>query len=97
LQKPLTNNLLKQFHLPKGVIGEKTRASCHCHIPKLKDLPTITIVTDAWPANVIYNLAYAKKSKSECTTTDAERLKRNMTYALHQYKSEDYDTFKRMV
>jgi hypothetical protein len=48
-------------------------------------------------AGKCYNLAYAKKSKSKCTTTDAERLKRNMTYALHQYKSEDYDTFKTMI
>jgi hypothetical protein len=48
-------------------------------------------------AGKCYNYAYAAKSKSECMTADAERLKHNLTYMLHQYKSEDYETFKRMI
>jgi hypothetical protein len=48
-------------------------------------------------AGKCYNLAHAAKSVSECTTADAERLKRNMTYALHQYKTESFEIFKRMI
>jgi hypothetical protein len=35
-------------------------------------------------ADKCYNLAYGAKCISECTTADAEHLKRNMMYALHQ-------------
>jgi hypothetical protein len=31
------------------------------------------------------------------TVADAERLKRNLTYALHQYKSATFEIFKRMI
>ena len=48
-------------------------------------------------AGKIYKLARLAKYKSECTTADAERLKRNMNSALHQYKSHDFATFKRMI
>jgi hypothetical protein len=47
-------------------------------------------------AGKFYNLARAAKKDSKCTTADAERLKRNMTYALHEYKSHDFATFKKM-
>jgi hypothetical protein len=35
--------------------------------------------------------------KSLVTCADAERLKRNACYAVHEYKTEDFETFKRMV
>jgi hypothetical protein len=47
-------------------------------------------------AGKFYNLARAAKKDSKCSTADAERLKRNMTYALHEYKSHDFATFKKM-
>ena len=47
-------------------------------------------------AGKFYNLAKMGKKKSMCSTADAERLKRNMTYALHEYKSHDFGTFKKM-
>ena len=48
-------------------------------------------------AGKCYNLARLPKLKSMCTTADAERLKRNMTYALHQYKSHDFEKFRTMI
>jgi hypothetical protein len=45
----------------------------------------------------IYKHARATKKVSLCTNADAERLKRNLTYALHEYKSHDFDTFKKMM
>ncbi len=48
-------------------------------------------------AGKIYNLARASKKVSNCTTADAERLKRNLTYALHEYKTHDFSTFKKMM
>ena len=48
-------------------------------------------------AGKVYKLARLPKYKSDCTTADAERLKRNMNSALHQYKSHDFVTFKRMI
>jgi hypothetical protein len=47
-------------------------------------------------AGKFYNLARAAKKVSKCSTADAEGLKRNMTYALHEYKSHDFATFKKM-
>jgi hypothetical protein len=47
-------------------------------------------------AGKFYKLARAKKGTIMCSTADTERLKRNMTYALHEYKSHDFETFKRM-
>jgi hypothetical protein len=64
--------------------------------------PKITRLADhnhrcrCW-AGKCYNHAYAKGEKSECKAADAERLKRNLTYALHQYKGEDFETFKQMI
>jgi hypothetical protein len=48
-------------------------------------------------AGKCYNLAYAAKCISQCTTAGAEHLKQNMTYALHPYKNSDYATLKRMI
>ena len=48
-------------------------------------------------AGKFYNLARAPKKTSKCTSADAERLKRNMNYALHEYKSHDFETFKKMI
>jgi hypothetical protein len=48
-------------------------------------------------AGKVYKLARLPKYKSECTSADAERLKRNMNSALHQYKTDDFVTFKRMI
>jgi hypothetical protein len=45
----------------------------------------------------IYNFARMPKAKSACTPADAERLKHNATYAVHEYETEDFETFKRMV
>jgi hypothetical protein len=45
----------------------------------------------------IYNQAKAKKDVSLCTTADAERLKRNLSYAVHEYKLVKFPTFKKMV
>jgi hypothetical protein len=48
-------------------------------------------------AGKCYKLAKAKIEVSKVTTADAERLKRNVCYAVHQYKSEDFPTFKKSV
>jgi hypothetical protein len=48
-------------------------------------------------AGKCYKLARAKLEISKVTTADAERLKRNVCYAVHQYKSEDFPTFKKSV
>jgi hypothetical protein len=48
-------------------------------------------------AGTCYLLAHAPKSKSMCSTADAERLKCNLTYGLHQYKGHDFKRFKRML
>ena len=48
-------------------------------------------------AGKIYKLARASKKVSLCSTADAERLKHNLTYALHEYKTHDFKTFKKMV
>jgi hypothetical protein len=48
-------------------------------------------------AGKVYNLARLPKKKSMCSTADAERLKRNMNSALHEFKSHDFPTFKRMI
>jgi hypothetical protein len=48
-------------------------------------------------AGKIYKLARGSKKKSLCSTADAERLKRNLTYALHEYKTHDFVTFKKMM
>jgi hypothetical protein len=45
-------------------------------------------------AGKVYKLARLPKYKSECTMADAERLKRNMNSALHQYKSHDFVTLQ---
>jgi hypothetical protein len=44
-----------------------------------------------------YLLARGPKYKSRLSLADAERLKQNLTYALHQYKGEDFATFKKMI
>jgi hypothetical protein len=48
-------------------------------------------------ASKVYNYARMPMGKSLCTTADAERLKRNACYAVHEYKMYDFETFKRMV
>jgi hypothetical protein len=48
-------------------------------------------------AGKIYKHARAAKKVSLCMNADAERLKRNITYALHEYKSHDFDTLKKMM
>jgi hypothetical protein len=45
----------------------------------------------------IFILARLVLDKSRVTTADAERLKRNTCYAVHEYKSHGFDTFKQMV
>jgi hypothetical protein len=48
-------------------------------------------------SNKCYALAKARQRISMCTHADALRLKRNVCYAVHQYKNEDFATFKRSV
>jgi hypothetical protein len=48
-------------------------------------------------AGMLYKLAKASLDKSLVTNADAERLKRNSCYAVHEYKTYDFETFKRMV
>jgi hypothetical protein len=40
-----------------------------------------------------YNFARMPKSKSVRMLADAERLEFNITYAVHKYKTEDFQTF----
>jgi hypothetical protein len=44
-----------------------------------------------------YLLARGPQFKSMLSLADAETLKRNLTYALHQYKGGDFATFKKMI
>jgi hypothetical protein len=48
-------------------------------------------------AGKCYKLARAKLDVSRVALADAERLKRNVCFAVHQYKSEDFATFKKSV
>jgi hypothetical protein len=64
--------------------------------------PRITRVADHNHRNRVmsgkcFNYAYAAKKISEMTLADAERLKRNMTYAMHEYKEYDFETFKKAL
>ena len=48
-------------------------------------------------ANKCYGLAKAKQEVSMCSFADALHLKRNACYAVHDYKGEDFETFKKSV
>jgi hypothetical protein len=48
-------------------------------------------------AGKIYNFARKPMGESLCTRAEADRLKHNICYAVHEYKIYDFSTFKRMV
>jgi hypothetical protein len=43
----------------------------------------------------VYNLARLPNGKSECTLADAEKLKFNTTYDVHEYKGCSFKIFKK--
>jgi hypothetical protein len=95
-QEAITEGLMTKA--PKTANGNKKadKGQLPTSHLKLKRLADHNHRNRCW-AGKCYNYAYATKGKSECLTTDAERLKRNLTYTLHQYKGEDFATFKRMI
>jgi hypothetical protein len=84
-QEAITEGLMTEA--PETVKGNKKadKGQLPTSHPKIKRLAGHNHCNRCW-ADKCCNHLYATKGKSECTMADAERLKHNLTYALHQYK-----------
>ena len=95
-QEALDNQLIDK--LPTTAIGGKKVDKgqlplTHPPITRLADINH----RNRCMAGKIYKLARQAKKYSQCSTADAERLKRNMNSALHEFKSHDFVTFKSQI
>jgi hypothetical protein len=81
----------------KVQVSFATSVNCFCRGCTVANLPAETRERMRCLAEMIYKLARAPLSKSLVTNADAKWLKRNSCYVVHEYKTYDFETFKRIV